>query len=123
VTASEPDLLRAGQWSAALAATLDEVTGQVEALARRLADDWTDARGQEWTERMVLLRHALVRDSDAAVEFGRAVQRVADDDALPTGGGAAPPSAGPQLGGTEARRAGDRRGVTIPRWADPDGAG
>jgi hypothetical protein len=120
VTTPHPDLLRAAQWSAALAAALDEITGQVGALARRLADDWTDVRGQEVTERLMLLRHELARDADAAVELGRAIDRVADDPARENGG----PPPGPRLGATDARRADDRRGVIIPRLNDPvDDAG
>ena len=98
------------QWSAALTAALDEVTGRIDAAARRLADAWPDARGEEWVQRLHVLRRALERDADAAVEFARAVDRLA-----------APTSDGPRLGDTDAVRVDGRRGVTIPQLNDPFG--
>jgi hypothetical protein len=120
-----PELQRAREWSAALAATLDEVRQHVDAAARRLVDGWPDAHGREWSERLLLLRRSLNREADAAAELGRAVDRVPDDPGPPdqdVDGHSAVP--GPRLGGTDARRADDRRGVRIPRLNDPDdGAG
>jgi hypothetical protein len=122
-------------WSATLAAVLDEVAGRIDAVSRQLSDAWPDARGDEWVHRLRDLRSAVQRDADAAVEFGRAVDRLAGPAAdgprldgsqfggpLPGGpqfGG--PPPGGPQLGGTGAARVDDRRGVTIPRLNDPTG--
>ena len=100
----------ARQWSAALTTALDEVTGRIDAEARRLADAWPDARGEEWGHRLRVLRRALERDADAAVEFGRAVDRLA-----------APAPDGPRLGDTGAVRVDGRRGVTIPQLNDPFG--
>ena len=100
----------ARQWSAALTTALDEVTGRVDAAARRLADAWPDARGEEWAHRLRVLRRALERDADAAVEFGRAVDRLAD-----------PSPDGPRLGDTGAVRVDSRRGVTIPQLNGPFG--
>ena len=104
----------ARQWSAALTTTLDEVTARLDTVARRLADAWPDARGQEWAHRLHVLRRALESDADAAAEFGRAVDRLAD---MPAG----PVADGPRLGGTGAWRVDDRRGVVIPRLNDPLG--
>lgn len=110
------ELERARQWSVTLATTLDEITGHVGAVAQRLADGWPDARGREWTERLLLLRRSLERDADDAAELGRAIDRSANDAASGNDGAAG--QAGPRLGGTGARRADDARGVRIPRLND-----
>ena len=98
------------QWSAALTTALDEVTGRIDAAARRLADAWPDVRGEEWVHRLRVLRRALERDADAAVGFGRAVD-----------GLAARAPDGPRLGDTGAVRVDGRRGVTIPQLNGPFG--
>jgi hypothetical protein len=98
------------QWSAALTAALDEVARGIDDLARRLADAWPDVRGEEWVHRLRVLRRALERDADAAVEFGRAVDRLAG-----------PSPDGPRLGDTGAARVDGRRGVTIPQLNGPFG--
>lgn len=104
------ELDRVRSWSAALAAVLDEVAAGLGAAARRVADGWPDARGEEWAHRLHVLGAALDREAGAAVEFGRAVDR------LPVDGDAGTVENGPRLGDTAARRADDRRGVTIPQW-------
>jgi hypothetical protein len=112
VTGAPPELLRARQWAAELVAALDEITDEVGTAARRLVEGWPDAAGRDWAQRLHLLHHGLRGDADAAADFGRAVDRVAlETDA---------DRAGPLLGGTGGRRAGDRRGVTIPQLNDPD---
>lgn len=112
-----PELLRARRWSADLAAALDEITGQVGAAARRLAEGWPDAHGRDWVDRLRGLQRDLTRDLDASGEFGRSVDRVAYDTA-------SGPAVGPYLGATTGRRADDRRGVTVPQLGDPtDGGG
>lgn len=103
----------ARRWSATLTAALDEVTGRIDAVSRRLADAWPDARGEEWVHRLRVLRTALERDADAAVGFSRAAEGLGD----PTGGD--PRLGGPRLGDTGAVRVDDRSGVTIPRLNDP----
>jgi hypothetical protein len=105
-----PALDGARQWSASLTTALDEVTERIDAVARRLADAWPDTRGEEWVQRLRVLRRGLERDADAAVEFSRAIDRLAD----PAGDGA-------RLGGTAAVRVDERRGVTIPQLNDPLG--
>ena len=112
-----PELQRARDWSTALGAALDAAAREIGDLARRLAAGWPDDHGREWGERLAAVRHTLERDADEAGRWGREVERVADEV---DGSGAAPP--GPRLGGTGARRAGDERGVRIPRLDDgPDG--
>jgi hypothetical protein len=113
------ELARAQQWSAAVAKALDEVTDQVGSIARRLADGWPDARGREWSERLLVLHHALHREADAAADLGRAVGDVTHGSDADDGSS----GYGPLLGGTAARRVDDRRGVTIPRLNDEADAG
>jgi hypothetical protein len=113
----------AERWCAAVAAALDEAAGEVGRLAARLAAGWPDEHGREWTERALRLRRSLDREADAAAELGRAVARIADVLAggAPPLGLRAPP--GPRLGGTEARRAEDDRGVRIARLDEDLGPG
>ena len=103
---ARPELQRARDWSAALAATLDAAAQEVGDLARRVVAGWPDDHGREWGERLLTMRTALERDAEAAAGFGRAVERIADEPV------------GPRLGGTSARRADDERGVRIPRLDD-----
>ena len=107
-TPGRSELQRARDWSAALAAALDEAAREVGGLARRLAAGWPDDHGREWAERLSTLRSTLEHDADAAVRLGTQVERAADEPA-------GPPPSGPRLGGTGARRADDERGVRIPR--------
>ncbi len=115
---------RVGSWSAALAAVLDEVAAQVGTTARRLADGWPDAYGAEWADRLGALGAALEREADAAVQLGRALDRLPGEPGRPDGAvasvGDAAVAGGPRLGDTAARRADDRRGVDIPRWGADD---
>ena len=108
-----PALDGARQWSASLTTALDEVTERIDAVARRLAGAWPDSRGEEWVQRLRAMRRALERDADAAAEFGRAVDRLADP--------AGTIFDGARLGGTAAVRVAERRGVTIPQLNDPPG--
>jgi hypothetical protein len=115
-----PELQRARQWSVALASALDGVTREVGGLARRLADGWPDAQGQEWLERLLQLRRTLERDVDAAAAWGQAIDRLPDDPSPSASAGVADGTPfGPRLGGTEARRVDDERGVRIPRLNGP----
>ena len=111
---SAPALDGARLWSTSLTTALDEVGGRIDAVARRLADAWPDARGDEWVHRLQVLRRAVERDADAAAEFGRSVDRLAGHDLGPT-------PDGPRLGSTAAVRVDDRRGVTIPQLNDSFG--
>jgi hypothetical protein len=119
-----PELNRAREWSAALASTLDDVAEQVGVAARRLTAGWPDARGAEWADRLAGLRRTLEREATAAAELVRAVDGASDEDD-PSAPGVDPYAGpvGPRLGGTDARRAGDGRGVRIPRWAEDTGPG
>ena len=118
MTADRPELQRARQWSAALATALDEVAEQVAAAALRVADGWPDARGREWSDRLVLLRRVIDRDADDAHELGRTIDRVADVTAT-AAGDPLTGAVGPQLGGFGGQHVDDRRGVTIPQLNDP----
>jgi hypothetical protein len=119
-----PELNRAREWSAALASTLDDVAEQVGVAARHLAAGWSDARGVEWSDRLAGVRRTLEREATAAAELVGAVDRVPDEDD-PSAPGIDPyaGSVGARLGGTDARRVDDGRGVRIPRWAEDAGPG
>jgi hypothetical protein len=108
---------RVQDWSTALASVLDEVAVDVGTVARRLADSWPDAQGEDWAERLHRVRHVLQREVDAALELGRAADRAPDDS--DETGPAQPGWTGPRLGGTAGRRVDDTRGVRIPRLNDP----
>jgi hypothetical protein len=88
----------------------------VRDITRRVAQGWLDERGHAWTERALLLRRALERDSDAALDLSRAIDRATDASSEPAAPHGQPP--GPRLGDTGARRADDSRGVRIPRLDD-----
>ena len=114
---ARPELDQAREWSAALAATLDDVAEQVGVAARRLTEGWPDAHGVEWADRLVHLRRTLEHEAVAAAALVRAVDQVPDEDdapALDAGANAVP--TGPRLGGTDGRRTDDGRGVRLPRW-------
>jgi hypothetical protein len=128
------ELQRVGDWAAALALTVHELDAQVRDVTRRLEQAWSDGRGDELSDRLHRLSRVLDGEAASATEFGRVVHRVAeasvdvahdvdvdadDGQSLPDQGVA---TSGPRLGGTGARRAGDDRGVRIPRLGDPDDA-
>ena len=129
----EPEAVRAAaSWFAAVSSSLDAVLGEVAAVAGRIAAAWPDARGAEWAERAALVHRELGREADASAEAGRSATRLADDLSVESGPGTAPgvptirPSAlhggrpgGARLGGTEADRADDERGVRIPQLPEP----
>lgn len=104
------------------------------AVARIMVDverDWVDQRRHEWSERVALVERVLTRELDAVLANARAV-----GEALRTGGAPDGPEPrpvgpgtvarsgradGPRLGGTEAERVDDERGVRIARLGDTDG--
>jgi hypothetical protein len=125
-----PELQRVGDWAAALALTVHELDAQVRDVRRWLGQAWSDGRGDELSDRLLRLSRVLDGEAAAATEFGRVVRGVAEasvDVDVDADGGESPPdqgvpASGPRLGGTDARRAGDDRGVRIPRLGDPDDA-
>jgi hypothetical protein len=126
-----PELQRVGDWASALALTVHELDAQVRDVTRRLEQAWSDGQGDELSERLRRLSRVLDSEAGSATEFGRAVRGAADAsvgvdvdadgrESLPDQG---LPASGPRLGRTDARRAGDERGVRIPRLDDPDDTG
>lgn len=130
-------LAEAADWCAGLAAVLADVAGQAGGLAARIADDWSDDHGREWAERAALLRRELSRDALAATELATDLARRSADasltgapttDSPTTGAGAlsAPVAGstrptGARLGGTDADRVDEERGMRIAQLADDPG--
>jgi hypothetical protein len=107
---------------AGLGDALAEVGRRVRLLSEQIAHDWPDGRGHEWVQRTARLGHELGREAAAAVELGEAYARQAAD---PSAWGALPPVVGPaarhagiRLGGTEAQRVDEGRGMRIAQLPD-----
>jgi hypothetical protein len=112
-------LLESARWCARLADLLGDVGRRAAELGESIARDWAGAGGREWGERMSLLGSHLGREADAAAELGEAYARRAAD--APVGPQLTPGrSTGMRLGGTEARRVDDERGMRIAEL-DPPG--
>ncbi len=113
----------------ALSVVADRLVGALPAIGVVVADverDWRDDGAREWAERASLVRRALLRELDATLAILRGVGDAirmagAEDDPAhqPFGsagagsGRQAARSGGPRLGGTEADRVDDERGVRI----------
>lgn len=123
--------------AAALAVAAGRLADGLPAVARVVADverDWLDERGREWADRASLVRAALSREFDAVLDHARVVGAALDgqpaDGQAPrsvVSGAARPPKGGsrpdegPRLGGTDADRTDDVRGVRIAQLG-ADGA-
>lgn len=117
----------AAHWCLGLAVALAEAAVRVGRLAGRIAQDWPDDRGREHAERTALLHRELGRDALDAAELGGVLSRPgATDPATDPGSVAAAvlrgrAGRGARLGGTEASRADDERGMRIAQLPDLDG--
>jgi hypothetical protein len=107
---------------AGLGDALADVGRRVRLLSEQIAHDWPDSRGHEWAQRSARLGHELGREAAAAAELGEAYARQAAD---PPGWGTLPPVVGPaarhsviRLGGTEAQRVDEERGMRIGQLPD-----
>lgn len=113
------------RWCAVLAVTLAEASARAATLADRIVHDWLDDHGREWAERTAMLHRELGRDALAAAELGNLVAcRAAETsgtDLYPAV--LAPGRRGPRLGGTEASRADDERGMRLAQLPDLDAPG
>lgn len=119
----DPEALRTSAHRyAVLAAVLAETGVRTGRMSREIAADWPDEHGREWAERTDRLRRHLHREALAAAELGQALTREAEAremanpqrvPAVGWGGGGAPARRGMRLGGTEAQREDDDRGVRI----------
>jgi hypothetical protein len=113
VTAPDDELAAQVRWCDRLAAVLADVGAQVGRLIERVADDWPDGRGREWAQRCEALRDVLTREEDAAAELRDAYARELRNLAPAASG-----SSGMRLGGTEAHRVDDERGMRIAQLPD-----
>lgn len=121
MTAPEPGPLEL--WCARLAGTLADAAAKIGALAGAVAADWPDDLGREWVERAALVHRELDRDALAAAQVGArlATERELTASDTLTGMAAALATAGrrsAQLGGTEAHRADQERGMRIAQLPD-----
>jgi hypothetical protein len=111
----------AARWCARLAEVLGDVGRRTAELGELVAHDWPDARGREWAERTSLLGALLGREATAAAELGDAYARQAADAPAPLfpGMGGAGGRSGMRLGGTDAQRVDDERGMRIAELDPP----
>lgn len=113
-------LLDAARWCAQLAEVLGDVGRRAVELGEQVAHDWPDSPGREWAERTSLLGALLGREATAASELGEVYARQAADAPAPlfpgTGGGL---RTGMRLGGTDARRVDEERGMRIAELDPP----
>jgi hypothetical protein len=111
-------LLDAARWCAQLADALGDAGRRVAQLGELVARDWEDPRGREWAERTSLLGALLGREATAAAELGEACARQAADapTSLFSGVGRRP---GMRLGGTDAQRVDEERGMRIAELDPP----
>ena len=112
-------LLDAARWCTRLADVLGVVGRRVAELGELVAHDWPDARGREWAERTSLLGALLGLEATAAGELGEAYARQAADAPGPLFPGGAGRRTGMRLGGTDAHRVDEERGMRIAELHPP----
>lgn len=114
-------------------------TDLIEVLTRRLDDagptlaritadverDWPDELGRLWAERAALVHRTLVHELAAAVDAARLVRTAMqeslareDEGLLVVPSGTGRRAGGPRLGGTEAERVDDERGIRIAQLGE-----
>jgi hypothetical protein len=121
VTADDP-LSQAARWCARLAEVLADVGHRATRLAEQVGCDWPDADGRAWAERTSQLGSLLGREAVAAAELGGAYAREAGEAGpppFPWVGGGAGRRTGMRLGGTDAERVDDERGMRIAELGPP----
>jgi hypothetical protein len=118
---TDDPLLQAARWCAQLAEVLGDVGRRAAQLGEQIAHDWPDAHGRDWAERTSLLGSLLGREANAASELGEAYARQSADTTTPlfpgTAGGGR--RTGMRLGGTDAQRVDDERGMRIAELDPP----
>jgi hypothetical protein len=100
--------LDTARWYERLAELLGDVGRRVAQLGDQLANDWPDAHGREWADRTAHVGGVLGREAAAAGELGAVYARQTGD-----AGHFAGRRTGMRLGGTDAARAEDERGMRI----------
>jgi hypothetical protein len=108
----------AARWCARLAEVLGDVGRRAVELGELLARDWPDGRGREWAERTSSLGALLGREAATAADLGEAYARQSADAPAPPFPGAGRRS-GMRIGGTEAQRVDDERGMRIAELDPP----
>jgi hypothetical protein len=108
--------LALGRWWSGLADVLLDAGRRIGQLAEQVGRDWPDALGQEWAERVTGARTDLCREAGTAAELGAEYARRGLDAEPPAVGARRP---GMRLGGTEADRVGEERGMRIAELPEP----
>jgi plasmid replication initiation protein len=103
---SDDALHDAARWCARLAEVLGDVGRRAVELGQVVARDWPDARGHEWAERTSALGALLGREATASAELGESYARAGR-------------GTGMRLGGTDAERVDDERGMRIAELDPP----
>jgi hypothetical protein len=120
---TDEPLLEAARWCARLGEVLGDVGRRAAQLGELVGRDWPDANGREWAERASLLGSLLGREAAAAAELGGAYARQAAESPAPPPfpwvGGGAGRRTGMRLGGTDAERVDDERGMRIAELEPP----
>jgi hypothetical protein len=124
--------LQAARWCGRIAEVLGDVGRRVAQLGEQIARDWPDGHGRAWAQSTAEIRGTLGQEAAAAAELGEAYSRQA---AAPDGpdravtalpavpGGLASRRTGVRLGGTEAVRVEDERGMRIAEFEPPPSPG
>lgn len=116
---TDDPLLDASRWCGRLAEVLGDVGRRAVVLGELVGRDWPDLRGREWAERISLLGGLLGREATAAAELGEAYARQAADAPGPLFPGGSGRRTGMRLGGTDAQRVDDERGMRIAELDPP----
>jgi hypothetical protein len=118
---TDDPLVQAARWCAQLADVLGDVGRRAAQLGELVARDWPDPRGREWAESTSLLGSRLGREATAAAELGDVYARQAADAPPPLfpGTGGVDRRTGMRLGGTDAQRVDDERGMRIAELDPP----
>ncbi len=115
---SDDPLLDAARWCARLAEVLGDVGRRAVELGELLARDWPDGRGREWADRTSSLGAQLGREATTAADLGEAYARQSADTPAPSFPDAGRRT-GMRLGGTDAQRVDDERGMRIAELDPP----
>ena len=111
------DLTAAAQWWTRLADVLADAGRRLGRLVEQIGHDWPDEHGRAWAERTATVRAEVGREAVVAAEVGADYARRSLDAVI--GWGPAGRRPGVRLGGTEAQRVDEERGMRIAELPDP----